>query len=465
VAKRAPAGQTAASGQATGAPPLEVGRRLVVTFSGLAPDGAAQAPVDRRILSVRYAIPGEAALVQIVERDPLRAEIVALQRKSPEAAAPRCPHFGRCGGCQLQHISLEGQRRHKTAMVIAALAGAGVTAAQVRPCRGADGWAYRSVLRGAFDRRGSETIAGFYGWGDRRLYNIETCPIQHLTNTRILEVVREAVRTLGLAPYVAPGRGLVRGVLAMTGHATGEALAVLSAAAPLPDRMAFVRAVLDRVPGLIGLFLTVQPGRSTEFFGPGVTLLWGRAYLEDEILGLRVRLHPRSEIPPNPRALPLLVEAIIEAAALSAEEQVIDLFAGSGLLPLALAARVRRAVGVVSDRRAMEEAWATAARNGIANAVFYTRDPGKVLAKLHERGERSDAVVAGPSGEGLGDELTATLAALAPRRLVYVGRSLHITARDLARLRGAGFTVEWAQPVDLFPQTSHLRTVVALARR
>jgi len=134
-------------------------------------------------------------------------------------------------------------------------------------------------------------------------------------------------------------------------------------------------------------------------------------------------------------------------------------------MPLALAARVRRAVGVTSDRRAMEEAWATAGRNGIANAVFYTRDPAKVLAKLHERGERTDVVVAGPPGEGLAGSLSETLAAMGPRRLVYVGRSLHVTARDLARLAGVGYKVEWVQPIDVFPQTSHLRTVVALRRR
>lgn len=454
-----------APGSAVGPPRLEVGRRLAVTLSALAPDGAAVVQVGRQTLAVRYAIPGEAALVQVVERDPPRAEIVALQRKSAEAAVPRCPHFGRCGGCQLQHITLEGQRRHKTAMVAAALAGAGVRAEQVRPCRGGEGWAYRSLLRGTFDRRGDVTIAGFYGWGDRRLYNIETCPIQHPTNVRILEVVREAVRTLGLAPYAGPGRGLVRAVLAMTGHATGEALAVLSAAAPLPDRMAFVRAVLDRVPGLVGLFLTVQPAHSTAFFGQGVTLLWGRPYLEDEVLGLRVRFHPRSEMVPNPGALPHLLEAIVEAAELGREEQIMDLFSGSGLLPLALATRARRAVGVVSDRRAMEEAWATAARNGIANAVFYTRDPAKVLAKLHERGERTDALVAGPPGEGLPEGMADAVAAIGPRRLVYVGRSLHVTTRDLARLGEAGFAVGWVQPVDLFPQTSHLHSVVALHRR
>lgn len=447
-------------------PGLEVGRRAVVKFSGLAPDGAALARMGAQTVAVRYAIPGEEALVEVVRTTPVPlAKIVALQRKSPDAARPLCPHFGRCGGCQLQHIAVEGQRRHKTAMVAAALKEAGVRAEQVRPCLGGEPWGYRSMLRATFDRRGETTIAGFYGWGEHRLYNIDTCPIQHATNVRILEVVRDAVRALALPPYDArSGRGLVRGVMGMTGHATGQALAVLSTAGALPDRMAFVRSVLDRIPGLVGLLLTVQPGRSTAFFGRGVTLLWGREYLEDEVLGLRVHLHPRDEMLPNPRALPLLVDAIAAAADLGGDEQVMDAFAEMGLLPLALAGRVRRTVGVVPDRQAMTEAWATAARNGIANAVFYTRDPAKVLTKLHERGERTDVLVAGPPGEGLPETLAEALTLAGPRRIVYVGRSLSVTARDLGRLRRAGFGVAHVQPVDLSPQTSHVHSVVALRR-
>ena len=447
-------------------PRLEVGRRLAVKFAGLAYDGAAIARVGPATISVRYAIPEEEALIEVVRTGPAPlGRIVAIQRKSPDAATPLCPHFGRCGGCQLQHITLDGQRRHKTALVVAALRDAGVREETVRPCGGGEAWAYRSVLRATFDRRGQTTVAGFFGWGDQRLYNIATCPIQHPTNVRILEVVREAVRALGLPPYDRHnGTGLVRGVLGMTGHATGEALAVLSTAAPLPDRMDFVRAVLDRVPGLVGLLLTVQPGRTTVFFGRTVSLLWGREYFEDEILGLRVRLSAQAEVLPNPGALPVLLAAVVQAAELRGDEQVVDTFAEAGLLLLALAQRVRRAVGVVSDRRAMAEAWATAQRNGIANAVFYTRDPAKVLAKLHQRGERTDVLVAGPPGDGLPETLHDVLAATGPRRMVYIGRSLPVAARDLVRLRRAGYAAASVQPVDLFPQTGHVHAVIALRR-
>lgn len=443
---------------------LPVGRRLAVRLSGLAYDGAGVARVGERTLAVRYGIPGEEALVEVVRggTSPL-ARIVAIRRKSADAAAPPCPHFGRCGGCQMQHITLEGQRRHKTALVTVALRESGVRAEMVRPCSGGAPWAYRTVLQATFDRRAEGTIAGFFGWGDRRLYNIETCPIQHPTNVRVLEVIREAVRTLGLPPLERrTGRGLVRGVIGMTGAATGEALAVLSTTAPLPDRMAFVRAVLDRIPRLVGLKLSVQP-QGAALLGR-TSLLWGRDYLEDDILGLRVRLSGPTDLLPNPQALPHLLDGVVQAGEVRADEQVVDAFAEAGLLPLALASHARRAVGVVADRRAMEAAWVTAERNGIANAVFYTRDPAKVLAKLHQRGERTDVLVAGPPGEGLPETLLAALVDRGPRRMVYVGRSLPVTARDLMRLRRAGFAPVSVQPVDLFPQTGHVHTIVALRR-
>lgn len=448
------------------APRLTAGRRLTVRFVGLAPDGAAVAAVGGETLAVRYAIPGEEALVEVVRGGPQAlGRIVALQRKSSEATTPRCPHFGRCGGCQLQHMTLEAQRRHKTALVAAALRAAGVREEQVLPCTGGEPWTYRSVLRAAFDRREQSTIAGFFGWGERRLHNIEVCPIQHPTNVRILTVVRAAVAELGLAPYDRrSGRGLVRALLALSASSTGEALAVLSTSAPLPDRMLFVRAVLDRVPGLVGLLLTVRPGRSTAFFGPGVTLLWGREYVEEEILGLRVRLTATSEGLPNPGAMPYLLEAVVAAADLTGDEQIFDPFAETGVLLLALAQRVRRAVGVVADRRAMDAAWATATHNGIANAVFYTRDPARVLAKLHGRGERTDVVLAAPPGEGLPEALAAALATIGPPRVVYAGRSLPVTARDLTTLRRAGYRPAAVRPVDLSPQTGHVHAVIALRR-
>ncbi|MDQ7849170.1 MAG: 23S rRNA (uracil(1939)-C(5))-methyltransferase RlmD [Armatimonadota bacterium] len=447
-------------------PRLEPGRRLTVRFSGLAADGAAVAQVGAARIAVRYAIPGEEALIQVVRTSPAPlGAIVAVQRKSPDAATPPCPHFGRCGGCQLQHITLPAQRREKRALVVAALREVGVPPDLVRPCTGGQPWGYRSLLRATFDRRGPAVIAGFFGWGEQRLYNIASCPVQHPTNVRILHVVREAVRALDLPPYNRRrGSGLVRGVLGMTGQATGEALAVLSAAGPLPDRMAFVRAILDRVPGLVGLLLTVQPGHSTAFFGRSLALLWGRDYLEDEILGLRVRLRADAHILPNPGALPLLLQAVAQAGELRGDEQVLDAFAEAGLLTLALAQRVRRSVGVVSDRQAMTEAWFTAQRNGIANAVFYTRDPARVLAKLHQRGERTDVLVTAPPGEGLPQSLLDALAAVGPQRVVYVGRSLAVTARDLERLRRAAYRVRSVQPVDLFPQTGHVHAVVGLHR-
>ncbi len=445
---------------------LEVGRRLPVKFGGLAVDGAALARVGQATLAVRYAIPGEEALVEVVRTGPaLAGNIVTLQRTSPDAAVPLCLHFGRCGGCQLQHIGIAGQRRFKTAMVAATLKPAGVPAQAIRPCTGGEAWGYRSMLRATFDRRGDVTIAGFFGWGDPHIINVEACPTQHPTNVRILKVVREAVRTLGLAPYDRrSGRGMVRGVLGMTGYVTGEAVAVLSGATPVPDRMAFVRAVLDRVPGLVGLLQTVQPGRSTAFFGRNVGVLWGRAYIEDEILGLRLRFSPKSVVLPNPGSVATLAEAIVAAGELRGDEQVFDAYAEAAVLPLVLAPRVRRIVGVVPDRETMEEAWAAAARNGIANAVFYTRDPARVLLKLHGRGERSDVLLAGPPGEGLPRALLDALATAGPRRMVYVGRSPTVAARDLVRLQRVGFTVQSVQPVDLFPQTSHVHAVVALRR-
>jgi len=454
-------------GRAGGLRPLRPGTQLTVTFSAMAPDGAAVARVGRVRLAVPYGIPGETAVVEVTQTSPvLRGRIVGLMRKSPDAAVPPCPHFGRCGGCQWQHIALDGQRRLKQAMVVEALRGAEVEPPAVAPCVGIEPWTYRTVLTATIGGRAGVPVAGFHTWGGGAVVPVESCAVQHPTNVQLLHAVRDAVAALRLPPYDPQARrGLVRGVVGLTAAATGEALAVLSTTGPLPDRMAFVRALLDRVPGLVGILLTVQRRPLPRLLGPRLDLLWGRPFVREELLGVRWRLDPRLPVLPSPRALELLFETVREAARLRGEEQVLEAFAEGGVLTLALAACVRRAVGVVADREAMTAAWATAAANGIANAVFYTRDPGRVLVKLHRRGERSDVLVLAPPGAGLPAELGPALQAAGPPRLVYVARSLRALAEDLRRLRGWGYAAGAVRPLDLFPQTSHVHTVVALERR
>ncbi len=446
---------------------LRPGQKLTLAFRAVNLDGAGLAPAGHLHVAVPFALPGEEALVEITRggRRP-EGKIVTLVRKSPRATAPRCRHFGVCGGCQWQHLAPDAQLAHKTQLVRAHLQAALEGAdAVVRDTVGASPWEYRNRVQAAFALRQDKVVLGYYTLGeDLRVINVQECPIQHADNVRLLHAARDVVAAMGWPVYDrATGRGLVRGVIGQVGMRSGEAMLVLCASREVPDRMALVRAVRDRILNLTSLLLSVQPAHTSELLG-SVRLLWGREYIEDEIAGLQMRLYASAAVPPNPRALPLWLETMARGLGVDATQTAVDVACEEGLVPLALAARAARVIGIAPDREAMHRAWENARLNGIANCVFYTRAPAGVLAKLRTRGERIDAAVVTSRARPTAGEVFTEAAAAGVRRLVCAGHSLTLLAQDVAAARAVGFRPVEVQPVDLLPQTSRIHAVVTLVR-
>lgn len=446
---------------------LRVGQKLTLSFQTMNPDGAAVGRYGSRSVAVPYALPGEEALVEVVRAggDP-RGKIITLLRKAPQTVIPRCRHFGVCGGCQWQHLPYEAQLEYKTQRVRedlgALLGGPAVT---VHPAVGSPAWEYRSRLQATVAVRADRVVAGFYAEAEElRIINVRECPIQHPENVRALAAARDVIAALDWPVYDrASRRGLVRGVLAQTAFSSGETMVVLTATRELPDRMAFVRAMRERLPSLTSLMLSVQPRRSPELLGR-LALLWGRDHLEDDIAGIRLRVYPSAAVPPNPRAVPAWLGAITAGLQLTGSETLFDAACQEGLVPVALARRAGRVIGVAPDRTAMHRAWEHARLNAVENCVFYTRAPASLLAKLRVRGERIDAAVVTSRGRAAVPVVFGELAAAGARRLVCAGSTLSLLAADLRTARAAGFRIVDVRPIDLLPQTSRIHCVVHLER-
>jgi len=446
---------------------LRPGQHLTLAFRAVDLDGAGLAPVGALHVAVPFALPGEEALVEITRggRRP-EGKIVTLLRKAAGTTLPRCRHFGICGGCQWQHLAPDAQVAHKTQLVRthlrAALAGADIV---VHDAVTASPWEYRNRVQAAFAMRRDKVVVGYYTRGDDlRVINVQECPIQHGGNVQLLHAARDAVTALGWPIYEpASGRGLVRGVIGQVGMRSGEAMLVLCASREVPDRMALVREVRNRVLNLTSLLLSVQRRHTPDLLGP-VRLLWGREYLEDEIAGLRLRLYASAAVPPNPRALPLWLRAIARGLDIDPAQTVVDVACEEGLVPLSLASGAARVIGIAPDREAMHRAWENARLNGIDNCIFYTRAPEGVLAKLRARGERIDAAVVTSRARPTPGEVFREAAAAGIRRLVCAGHSLTLLAQDITTARAAGFRPVDVQPVDLLPQTSRIHCVVTMAR-
>ncbi|MGH2349209.1 MAG: TRAM domain-containing protein, partial [bacterium] len=314
--------------------PLKVGQKATLKFRSFNLAGAGVAAHGPQTVAVPFALPGEEAVVEITAATGQHAQgrIVALLRKSAGVVVPRCRHFGRCGGCQWQHLPYEAQLAAKTRLVRDTLAAAIPGGPVVQEAVGGDPWQYRSRLQAALAIRRDRMVGGFYGVGDEVVINIQECPIQHPANVRLLLHSRDVIAELGWPVYDrATGRGLLRGIIAQTGFATGESMLILCATGDLPDRMAFVRAATERLPELRSVLLSVRPPTTAELLGR-IELLWGRPYITDVLGGVRVGLYGSPSIPPNPGAFGMYLAAVRRAV--GPAQSAIDVACDEGLVPV-----------------------------------------------------------------------------------------------------------------------------------
>lgn len=459
-------------------PPVAAGERIRVTAEGLGEHGEGVARHGGFAVFVEGAIPGDEALVEVlqVKRNYARGRMVSILRPAPARVQPRCPVFGRCGGCQLQHMDYSEQLRWKTRMVADALARIGrLDDVPVRDTLGAaEPWAYRNKAlfpvgrppgrKGCTPGRG--LVAGLYARGTHDIVEIESCYLQHPLNNEILTAARELIERYGYPPYdERTGTGLVRHLLARVAVATGQAMAGLIVnGRRLPRARQFTRELMRRVPALKSVVLNVNTRRTNIILGEETRVLAGDPTIEDRLGDLVFRISARSFFQVNPAQALVLYRQVAAYADLTGEETVVDAFSGTGTIALFLARGAARVTGIEEVPEAVADARQNAARNGITNVEFLAGRVEQVLADLAGRSFHPDVVVLDPPRAGVPRAALDAIARLGPHRLVYVSCKPATLARDLAILHGYGYRTLEVQPVDMFPQTAHVEAVARVMR-
>jgi 23S rRNA (uracil1939-C5)-methyltransferase len=400
------------------------------------PDALAHA--GGHVVFVPYGAPGDEirARVRRREADFLRAEIETLVRPGADRTTPPCPAFGRCGGCQWQHVTLAAQRRAKRAIVAEQLARlGGLPDVEVRPTLAPPaGFAYRSrVTLAAEGRR-----LGYHGARSHRLEEVPSCSIA----APAIDAHLETARALTARLRTAPTR------LTIAEVPGGVAFVVTLPAPATPPDVEATEALLVDHASIRGVVLVHERSR-TVLGDPAV-----RIELEP---GLALEAPADAFTQVNAEANRLLVRTVVELGGFTAGSNVLDLYCGAGNFALPLARRGVRVVGVERDPVAVQAARANAARLGL-DARFVASD---VVAALGEHTEPVDGVLLDPPRAGAAAALPA-LIARAPRRIAYVSCDPATLARDLGVLARHGHAVRAVQPIDLFPQTFHVETIAIL---
>ena len=405
-----------------------------------------------------------------------------------EKNIPKCDAAKKCGGCQYQGMSYSDQLKKKQKRVDSLLRKFG----SVQPIIGMeDPYYYRNKVHAVFGRsRDGKILSGTYQEGTHKIVNVDGCLIEDRKSGEIIRTIRDMLRSFKIKTYDEDtGYGLLRHVLVRRGFASGQIMVVLVLASPiLPSKNNFVKALRKVHPEITTVVINVNDKRTSMVLGTRNIVLYGKGYIEDELMGCTFRISPQSFYQVNPVQTEVLYGKALEFASLTGKERVIDAYCGIGTIGLIAAAKAKEVIGVELNPQAIRDAKINAKANGISNVRFYQGDAGEFMVAMagkekeragvkdayHARANSMresrhtyssvDVVFMDPPRTGSDEAFLSSVVRLAPKKVVYISCEPQTLARDLEYLTKHGYKVHKIQPVDMFCHTECAELVVLLSR-
>lgn len=448
--------------------PIKKNDRQTVYIEDLTHDGNGVAKIEGYPLFIQGALPGETAEIHVLKtlKNYGFAKVVNLIEKSPERVDAPCVYFSQCGGCQLQHLSYEGQLKWKQNMVANVMKRLGKIDAPVLPVKGMDEpWHYRNKSQIPFAQNEvGEMVAGFYKTKSHSIVDMERCLIQTGEADTVMADLKRALEVLGVRPYDEKShQGMLRHVVVRKGRATGEVMVVLvTKTRKFPQASAAVEKIRELIPNVTSIVQNINSEKTNVIFGNETFTLWGKDTIEDTIGNVRFEISARSFYQVNPIQTEVLYKQALDYAQLTGNERVIDAYCGIGSISLFLAQKAGHVMGVEIVEQAIEDAKRNAELNGFTNTYFEAGPAEEVIPRWYKEGKEADVLVVDPPRKGCDEALLNTIIEQKPKRVVYVSCNPATLARDLRILEDGGYKTQEVQPVDMFPHTTHCEAVAWL---
>ena len=460
-----------------------------ITIEDMSDEGLGIGHAEGMALFVKDSVPGDRVRVKIVKvkKNYAFARTDEVLRPSPDRVDPVCPVARACGGCQIQEMNYAAQLRLKENKVrnnLRRIGGIQIDNDRITDGEGGsffpiigmdDPWAYRNKAQFPVGTgKDGRPTAGFYAGRTHTIIDNHRCNIGIEENQIILETVLDWMEHYHVSAYnEETGQGVIRHIMTRAGFTTGQLMAVIVAAADrLPEEAKLTEALLSAVNGceagsgcsrftLTSIILNTNKEKTNVILGSGTRALYGEDHIEDRIGELTYRISSKSFYQVNPLQTRVLYETALSYAGLTGKETVWDLYCGTGTISLFLARKAGKVIGVEVIPDAIKNADKNARLNHIDNCEFIV---GKA-EDLVDRLERADVIVVDPPRKGLDKAVVDTILRSAPERIVYVSCDSATLARDLRLFTEGGFRVKKVQPVDMFPHTVHVETVVLMSRK
>ena len=422
---------------------MEGKNKVRCEVTGITHKGEGVGRMNGQAVFIPYAIPGETAEVEIRERKKnyLRARLVDVMSASPDRIEAACPYYYRCGGCSYQHMNYSRQLELKRQVVQDNLARIGGLEVEVEPVVGmSDPWCYRNKVEWHVAKKDHSYQMGYHIPDSHKLIAIDSCLLISPAVEALSRHLREHLDDLGLPEQCR--------ITVRQSSANGELMVVM-------EGTVTGKAVVQHLAGYSGLssIYCVDRGR--------IIHKHGRPSLAERLAGIDYEISPLAFFQVNHQQAEMLVDVVQQFAQLGPADTVLEGYCGIGSITLPLARGAGRIIGVESYLGAVQDARDNARRNKITNCEIFAGACEKVIPAMKDR---FDVVVLDPPRAGCKKEVIEAVIKTAQQRIIYVSCNPGTLARDLKIFCQNGYAVKKVQPIDMFPQTYHVETVVLMSR-
>lgn len=443
-------------------------QQLLLTCTDLDEDGFGIVFHQGKEIKVPYLLKGEEAIIELhAYRTHLSGSIIEMKKASPMRIKSKCQVFGTCGGCQLHHLGYEDQIQWKEQVVKTSFRRLKQKVAVSPMMRCEDPLHYRHKNQMVFGlSKKKNIISGFYEENSHRVINYDNCLIQHSAANKIASTFKELMKRYKLQPYDEVTRtGLIRHLFIRNGYHSNEILVIIVTSQDMfPARKGLLQDLRKAHPEITSIVQNVNSRDTAVVLGDKERILFGSKTIQDQLCGITFQISGKSFYQVNPAQTELLYQKAIDLAELKGNEVVLDAYCGIGTIGLIASKKAEQVIGVEVNQDAVADAMQNARLNNIHNAAFYNYDASTFMENLAKRKEHIDVVIMDPPRSGSTPVFIKALDELKPERIVYISCNVETQVRDLQSLTRSGYSIQVVQPVDMFPYTKHIETIVLLKR-
>jgi 23S rRNA (uracil1939-C5)-methyltransferase len=405
-------------------------------------------------------LPGEE-----IKFDPKAGKVIERIIVSPQRITPACPYFDRCGSCQFLHWNYTAQMEWKTDQVRLLFKELGKT--EVKECLGTThNFGYRGKNILSFKSKDRNVIGGYYASKSHQLFDVETCQVAHPKAMAIFLTIKALVRQFKVEIYEEDRKkGLLRHAIIRIAESTGEILVVLVVAhSEFKGRKNFAAALVAKHPEITTIVENINSRSTSIVLGTQERTIYGKGYIVDQLGEFTFKVSARSFYQIHTEQMKVLYDMALEGANLKSNDVLLDAYSGVGTIGIYASKRVKEVLCIESNPDATEDARSNGRHNHTANVKFICSDVAQWILDPTRPAVKVDVVIMDPPREGSDKNFLLALRRLQPRTIVYISCNPETQVRDLKELL-MGYDISSIQPVDMFPQTSHIENIVVLHRR